>query len=106
MNSVTHDAATGPPGHGRPRTVELGLNWAAWHDRVRVVRALSPGPEDDPRVTAAPYQQLVLEAPRAARHRLGGTALVAAIVILVAVAIAVLATAEWIAPASSTSIPG
>lgn len=56
-------------------------------------------------MTAEPFQSILLDQP-VSTHRVGAAALVAMLVILAAVAVAVLATAEWIAPISSASVPG
>jgi hypothetical protein len=59
-------------------------------------------------VTAHTYDSgLTAPAREFAAHRLRGAALVAMLLILVAIAAAVLMTAEWMAPASSSvGVPG
>lgn len=74
-------------------------------DRVRAVNAPSRARSHDRAVIAEPVRPLALEAPRAAR-RLGGPALLVLAVILTLVSVALLASAEWIAPAASLSVPG
>ena len=56
-------------------------------------------------MTAHPYDQSLL-APSSDTRDLRGVALVVVLLVLMMVAGAVLATTEWIAPASSAAVPG